>query len=109
MSRQVDLAAVPRHLVSLEKRLCELFGGRVLPNWYLKLPDDFYESWPREGYERMNWSEQINRRQWWLEKATELLVEARPDKGLLRAAIESQQRNNPELADKLRERLRIWR
>ena len=94
--------------MSLEKQLCELFGGRVLPSWYFKMPADFYESWPKEGYVRKE-TDQIDRRQWWLEKATELLVQPKPDTGMLRAAIESQRISNPDLADKLRERLRIWR
>tara|TARA_R110002020_G_scaffold16172_2_gene57283 strand:- start:2846 stop:3112 length:267 start_codon:yes stop_codon:yes gene_type:complete len=88
--------------------LCELFGGKVLPDWYLKMPDDFYENWPEEGYVKET-TDRTDRRQWWLEKATELLVQGRPDKGMLRAAIESQRISNPELAEKLRERVRVLR
>ena len=92
--------------MGLEKQLCELFGGKVLPNWYLKMPDDFYKSWPREGYVRVK-PTGVDRRQWWLEAATGLLVQSRPDKGMLRAAIESQKISNPNMAEKLKERLRI--
>ena len=94
--------------MNLEKQLCELFGGKVLPDWYLKMPDDFYENWPEEGYVKET-TDRTDRRQWWLEKATELLVQGRPDKGMLRAAIESQRISNPELAEKLRERVRVLR
>ena len=94
--------------LNLEKQLCELFGGKVLPNWYLKMPDDFYKSWPREGYVRVK-PTGVDRRQWWLEAATGLLVQSRPDKGMLRAAIESQKISNPNMAAKLKERLRILR
>ena len=79
-----------------------------MPDWYLKMPDDFYENWPEEGYVRET-TDRTDRRQWWLEKATELLVQGRPDKGMLRAAIESQRISNPELAEKLRERVRVLR
>ena len=48
-------------------------------------------------------------RQYWLEKATEMLVQPRPEKGLLRTVIESQKNSNPALADKLREKLRRLR
>lgn len=80
----------------------------MLPDWYLKMPDDFYENWPEEGYVKET-TDRTDRRQWWLEKATELLVQGRPDKGMLRAAIESQRISNPELAEKLRERVRVLR
>lgn len=97
-------------ILSLERKLCELFGGKVVPDWYLKMPDDFYESWPEEGYVKTRKAEEkLDRGQWWLEKATELLIQPRPDKGMLRAAIESQKNSNPELAEKLRERVRILR
>lgn len=79
-----------------------------MPDWYLKMPDDFYENWPEEGYVKET-TDRTDRRQWWLEKATELLVQGRPDKGMLRAAIESQRISNPELAEKLRERVRVLR
>ena len=53
--------------------------------------------------------DRLDRGQWWLEKAAELLIQPRPDKGLLRAAIESQRISNPDLAEKLRERMKILR
>jgi len=98
-------------ILSLERKLCELFGGKVLPAWYLKMPDDFYENWPEEGYvrEMRKAAEKLDRGQWWLEKSTELLIQPRPDKGMLRAAVESQKNSNPELAEKLKERVRILR
>ena len=95
-------------ILNLERKLCELFGGKVLPAWYLKMPDDFYENWPEEGYVRKA-EDRLDRGQWWLEKATELLIQPRPDKGLLRAAIESQRISNPDLAEKLRERVKTLR
>lgn len=93
----------------LIKGLCELFGGRVLPDWYLKLPDEFYDNWPEGGAMRVEREEAVNARRWWLEKATELLVHPRPEKGLLRAAIESQKNSSPEMAAKLKEKLRVLR
>jgi hypothetical protein len=95
-------------ILNSEEQLCELFGGKVLPAWYLKMPDDFYENWPEEGYVRKA-KDRLDREQWWLEKATELLIQPRPDKGLLRAAIESQRISNPDLAEKLKERMKILR
>ena len=94
--------------LSLEKQLCELFGGKVLPDWYLKMPNDFYENWPREGYVK-EVTDRTDRRQWWLEMAASLLVQPKPDKGLLRAAIESQRISNPDMAEKLKERMRLLR
>lgn len=94
--------------LSLEKQLCELFGGKVLPSWYLKMPDDYYEDHPKEGYVRRS-NDDIGREQWWLEKSTELLIQPKPDKGVLRAAIESQRISNPDLAEKLKEKMRILR
>ena len=79
-----------------------------MPDWYLKMPDDFYENWPEEGYVKEA-DDRTDRRQWWLELATGLLVQSRPDKGMLRAAIESQRISNPDMAVKLKERLRILR
>ena len=81
--------------MSLEKKLCDLFGGKVL----------YY---PKEGYVRKV-DDDLDREQWWLEKATELLIQPKPDKGILRAAIESQRISNPELAEKLKEKMRILR
>jgi len=94
--------------LSLERKLCELFGGKVLPSWYLKMPDDYYEDYPKEGYVRKV-DDDLDREQWWLEKATELLIQPKPDKGILRSAIESQRISNPELAGKLKEKMRILR
>ena len=94
--------------LSLEKQLCDLFGGKVLPSWYLKMPDDYYENCPKEGYVRTA-PDELDREQWWLEKATELLIQPKPDKGLLRAAIESQRISNPDLAEKLKEKVKILR
>ena len=53
--------------------------------------------------------DELDREQWWLEKATELLIQPKPDKGLLRAAIESQRISNPDLAEKLKEKVKILR
>mgnify|MGYP003154183483 FL=1 len=106
MSQQADLAEVPRLVVNLIRELCERFGGRVLPDWYLKLPAEFYDNWPKEGYVRTEREETPDARQYWLEKATELLVQSRPDKGLLRTVLEAHKRSNPELAEKLAEKLR---
>ena len=92
--------------MDLGKELCERFGGRILPEWYLKLPKEFYESWPEEDYVRTEREETPSVRQYWLEKATEMLVQPRPDKGLLRTVLESQKNSNPALAEKLREKLR---
>ena len=95
--------------MDLGRELGERCGGRIVPDWYLKLPREFYESWPEEGYVRTEREETPSVRQYWLEKATEMLVQPRPEKGLLRTVIESQKNSNPALADKLREKLRRLR
>ena len=94
--------------MSLEEKLCELFEGKVLPNWYMKMPDEFYENWPKEGYVRKK-PDKVDSAQWWLEMAAALMVQPKPDKGVLRAAIESQKITNPKMAERLRERLKLLR
>lgn len=89
--------------------LCERFGGREVPEWYLSLPSDFYKSYPQEGYVRRDKEKELDARYYWLEKATELLTQPKPDKGMIRTAIEGNRVGNPKMAERLRERLRLLR
>ena len=105
MSQLVDLVEVSRFKMTIGE-LCERYGFREMPGWYFKEPAHSRESWPKEGYVREEKGGEVDARRYWLEKSTALLLEARPDKGLLRTALESQKRFNPDLAEKLREKLR---
>jgi hypothetical protein len=106
VSQQVALVEATRFAMISIEELCKRYGFREMPGWYFKEPTDSQESWPREGYVRKEKVGEADARRYWLEKSTALLLEARPDKGLLRTALESQKRFNPDLAAKLREKLR---
>ena len=105
MSQQVDLVEATRFEMTIEE-MCRRYGFREMPGWYFKEPADSRESEPKEGCVRRERVGEVDARRYWLEKSTALLLEARPDKGLLRTALESQKRFNPDLAEKLREKLR---
>lgn len=84
-----------------------LFEGRVVPEWYVKVPEGDWED--QRGCERYDWSAVDGAKRYWLEKAAELLVQPKPDKGLMRTAIIGVGRVNRDLEGKLKDKLRRLR
>ena len=87
------------------EKAVELFKGRIIPEWYMKLESNYKENWGATSPSR----KKTDARQYWTELSLSLLMQPKPDKGMLRTAIEATKVSNKDLHDKLKEKLRILR
>ena len=86
----------------------ELFSGRITPEWYMKLEKGYADNWEEKRRQHRPAGEE-SARQYWTELSLSLLMQPKPDKGLLRTAIEGTKVSNKDLHQKLKEKLRILR
>ena len=87
------------------EKAVELFKGRIVPDWYMKLESNYKENWGATSPSR----KKAEAREEWTELSLSLLMQPKPDKGMLRTAIEATRVSNKDLHDKLKEKLRILR
>jgi len=90
------------------QRTLELFSGRVVPEWYMKLDKGYADNWEEQRRQHRPAGVQ-SARQYWTELSLSLLMQPKPDKGMLRTAIEATKIGNKDLHQKLKEKLRILR
>jgi hypothetical protein len=90
------------------QKTLELFGGRVVPEWYMKLEEGYADNW-EESRRQHRPAGVESARQYWTELSLSLLMQPSPDKGMLRTAIEGTKIGNKDLHQKLKERLKILR
>ena len=95
-------------MADVVKRTQELFSGRVVPEWYMKLEKGYADNWEEKRRQHRPAGEE-SARQYWTELSLSLLMQPKPDKGLLRTAIEGTKVSNKDLHQKLKEKLRILR
>ena len=86
----------------------ELFSGRITPEWYMKLEEGYADNWEEKRRQHRPVGVE-SARQYWTELSLSLLMQPKPDKGLLRTAIEGTKVSNKDLHQKLKEKLRILR
>ena len=86
----------------------ELFSGRIVPEWYMKLEEGYADNWEEKRRQHRPAGGE-SARQYWTELSLSLLMQPKPDKGLLRTAIEGTKVSNKDLHQKLKEKLRILR
>ena len=90
------------------ERTLELFSGRITPEWYMKLEKGYADSWEEQRRQHRPAGAE-SARQYWTELSLSLLMQPKPDKGMLRTAIEGTKIGNKDLHQKLKEKLRILR
>ena len=90
------------------QKTLELFGGRVVPEWYMKLEKGYADNW-EENRRQHRPAGVDSAKQYWTELSLSLLMQPNPDKGMLRTAIEGTKIGNKDLHQKLKEKLRILR
>ena len=86
----------------------ELFSGRITPEWYMKLEKGYADNWEEQRRQHRPAGVE-SARQYWTELSLSLLMQPKPDKGMLRAAIEGTRVSNKDLHQKLKDKLRILR
>ena len=95
-------------MADVVQKTLELFSGRVVPQWYMKLDKGYADNWEEQRRQHRPAGVQ-SARQYWTELSLSLLVQPKPDKGMLRTAIEATKIGNKDLHQKLKEKLRILR
>ena len=90
------------------QKTLELFGGRVVPEWYMKLEGGYADNW-EENRRQHRPAGVDSAKLYWTELSLSLLMQPKPDKGMLRTAIEGTKIGNKDLHQKLKERLKILR
>jgi hypothetical protein len=90
------------------QKTLELFSGRVVPEWYMKLEEGYADSWGEQRRQHRPAGVE-SARQYWTELSLSLLMQPKPDKGMLRTAIEGTKVSNKDLHQKLKDKLRILR
>ena len=90
------------------ERTLELFSGRITPEWYMKLEKGYADSWEEQRRQHRPAGVE-SARQYWTELSLSLLMQPKPDKGMLRTAIEGTKIGNKDLHQKLKDKLRILR
>lgn len=95
-------------MADVVERTQELFSGRVVPEWYMKLEKGYADNWEEKRRQHRPAGEG-SARQYWTELSLSLLMQPKPDKGLLRTAIEGTKVSNKDLHQKLKDKLRILR
>jgi hypothetical protein len=86
----------------------ELFSGRIVPEWYMKLEEGYADSWEEQRRQHRPAGVE-SAKQYWTELSLSLLMQPKPDKGMLRTAIEGTKIGNKDLHQKLKDKLRILR
>ena len=86
----------------------ELFSGRIVPEWYMKLEEGYADNWEEQRRQHRPAGVE-SARQYWTELSLSLLMQPKPDKGMLRTAIEGTRVSNKDLHQKLKDKLRILR
>ena len=95
-------------MADVVQKTLELFSGRVVPEWYMKLEEGYADNW--EEKRRQDRPAGVeSARQYWAELSLSLLMQPKPDKGMLRTAIEGTRIGNKDLHQKLKDKLRILR
>ena len=95
-------------MADVVQKTLELFGGRVVPEWYMKLEEGYADNW-EENRRQHRPAGVESAKQYWTELSWSLLMQPKPDKGMLRTAIEGTKIGNKDLHQKLKERLKILR
>tara|TARA_R100001594_G_scaffold62944_1_gene97335 strand:+ start:81 stop:368 length:288 start_codon:yes stop_codon:yes gene_type:complete len=90
------------------QKTLELFSGRVVPEWYMKLEEGYADSWEEKRRQHRPAGVE-SAKQYWTELSLSLLMQPKPDKGMLRTAIEGTKIGNKDLHQKLKDKLRILR
>ena len=86
----------------------ELFSGRITPECYMKLEKGYADNWEEQRRQHRPAGVE-SARQYWTELSLSLLMQPKPDKGMLRTAIEGTKIGNKDLHQKLKDKLRILR
>ena len=95
-------------MADVVQKTLELFSGRVVPEWYMKLEEGYADSWGEQRRQHRPAGVE-SARQYWTELSLSLLMQPKPDKGMLRTAIEGTRVSNKDLHQKLKDKLRILR
>ena len=95
-------------MADVVQKTLELFSGRVVPQWYMKLDKGYADNWEEQRRQHRPAGVE-SARQYWTELSLSLLMQPKPDKGMLRTAIEATKIGNKDLHQKLKDKLRILR
>ena len=95
-------------MADVVQKTLELFSGRVVPEWYMKLEEQYADNWEEQRRQHRPAGVE-SARQYWTELSLSLLMQPKPDKGMLRTAIEGTKIGNRDLHQKLKDKLRILR
>ena len=95
-------------MADVVQRTLELFSGRITPEWYMKLEKKYADNWEEQRRQHRPAGVE-SARQYWTELSLSLLMQPKPDKGMLRTAIEGTKVSNKDLHQKLKDKLRILR
>ncbi len=95
-------------MADVVQKTLELFSGRIVPEWYMKLEEGYADSWQEQRRQHRPAGVE-SARQYWTELSLSLLMQPKPDKGMLRTAIEGTRVSNKDLHQKLKDKLRILR
>ena len=95
-------------MADVVQKTLELFSGRITPEWYMKLEEGYADSWEEQRRQHRPAGVE-SARQYWTELSLSLLMQPKPDKGMLRTAIEGTKIGNKDLHQKLKDKLRILR
>ena len=95
-------------MADVVQKTLELFSGRVVPEWYMKLEEGYADNWEEKRRQHRPAGVE-SARQYWTELSLSLLMQPKPDKGMLRTAIEGTRIGNKDLQQKRKDKLRILR
>ncbi len=95
-------------MADVVQKTLELFSGRVVPEWYMKLEEGYADNWEEKRRQHRPAGVE-SAKQYWTELSLSLLMQPKPDKGMLRTAIEGTKIGNNALHQKLKDKLRILR
>ena len=95
-------------MADVVQKTLELFSGRVVPEWYMKLEEGYADNWEEKRRQHRPAGVE-SARQYWTELSLSLLMQPKPEKGMLRTAIEGTRIGNKDLQQKRKDKLRILR
>ena len=95
-------------MADVVQKTLELFSGRIVPEGYMKLEKGYADSWGEQRRQHRPAGVE-SAKQYWTELSLSLLMQPKPDKGMLRTAIEGTRVSNKDLHQKLKDKLRILR
>ena len=95
-------------MADVVQKTLELFSGRITPEWYMKLEKGYADNWEENRRQHRPVGVESTK-QYWTELSLSLLMQPKPDKGMLRTAIEGTKIGNKDLHQKLKDKLRILR